>query len=314
MPTYPVDLADVRERAFAALLGVAIGDALGATVEFMTPKEIERQIGVHSEIRGGGWLRLPKGEVTDDTEMTLCIARSLAEVGWSPRDIADRFAAWLRSRPRDVGGTCRRGIRRYIKDGSLAAPPNDADAGNGAAMRMAPVAIATLANTTLLRKWATDQAHITHNHPLSDAACILIGRMLHLSCVGHSKSHLRLLASAAIARTPQFQFLPNAGMCSAYVVDTMRTVLHHFFTTRSFRDCLVATVNAGGDSDTAGAIVGAMAGAFYGLDAIPSRWIVALRSGLITELEGLSLALVECSPLADGEPVPPLEQLIEEPQ
>jgi ADP-ribosyl-[dinitrogen reductase] hydrolase len=311
MPVYRVHLGDVRERAYAALLGVAIGDALGATLEFMTPKEIRAQYGVLTEIRGGGWLHLPKGAVTDDTEMTLCIARSLAQGGWSLRDIAERFASWLKSRPCDVGGTCRRGIRRYLTDGSLVAPPCDADAGNGAVMRMAPVAIASLANDKLLQQWALGQAHITHHHALSDTSCLLVGRLVHLACIGHSMSRLRAVADAMVVRCPELQFVPDRGVCSAYVVDTMRTVLHHLFTTQNFADCLIATVNVGGDSDTAGAIVGAIAGAFYGLAAIPRRWIAALSPGLTSELKQLATILTGSSPLANGEPVADLAELLE---
>ncbi len=310
MSVYRVHLDDVRERAFAALLGVAIGDALGATLEFMTPKEIRTQFGVLTEIRGGGWLHLPKGAITDDTEMTLCIARSLAEVGWSPQDIATKFADWLKSRPRDVGATCRRGIRRFINDGSLAAPPCDADAGNGAVMRMAPIAIASLTDRALLENWAVGQAHITHHHPLSDTACIFVGRLVHLACIGHAKPRLRALADAMVERWPEFRFFPHAGVCSAYVVDTMKTVLYHLFATHTFADCVIATVNTGGDSDTSGAIVGAIAGAYYGLDAIPARWIAALKPGLVSELEELATVLVNISPLANGIVVPDLAQLL----
>ena len=88
--TSPAALADVRGRAYATLLGSALGDALGATVEFCTPSEIRAQYGVLRKIVGGGWLKLKPGEVTDDTQMSLCIARSLASVDWSPTDIAER--------------------------------------------------------------------------------------------------------------------------------------------------------------------------------------------------------------------------------
>ncbi|HEY5959731.1 MAG TPA: ADP-ribosyl-[dinitrogen reductase] hydrolase [Polyangiaceae bacterium] len=294
---FALSRGDIRNRAIAALLGVAVGDALGATLEFLTPAEIRTQYGVLREIRGGGWLRLRKGEVTDDTEMSLCVARSLAEVGWSPRDIAQRFADWLKSRPRDVGGTCRRGIRRFINDGTLAGLPCDADAGNGAAMRMAPIALATIGDETLLTAWAREQAHLTHVHPLSDAACLLVGRLLQFACLGRSKIQLRRVVDSTLEQWPIFQFSSNDRTCSAYVVDTMRTVLHHLFSTRNFEDCLVSTVNDGGDSDTAGAIVGAIAGAYYGLDAIPQRWIDALEPKLVSEIRLLAVTLVEQSPL-----------------
>jgi ADP-ribosyl-[dinitrogen reductase] hydrolase len=292
--------ADVSDRARAAMLGLAIGDALGATVEFLTRSEIRAQYGVLREIQGGGWLHLRPGEVTDDTQMSLCIARSIDEVGWSPADIAERFATWLRSRPPDVGNTCRRGIRRYLQTGLLEVPPNEGDAGNGAAMRMVPVAIASLADTALLERWAVEQAHLTHHHPLSDAACALVGRLLHLACIGHSWYRLRREAQGVAARFPALEFTPYRGLSTAYVADTLPTVLHYFFTTRSFEECLIATVNQGGDADTTGAIVGALAGAYYGSRQIPERWIRQLDRSLVGELSELSRRLLDRSPLAQG--------------
>ena len=291
------DLEEIQGRAQAALLGMAIGDALGATVEFMTPTEIRQSYGVLSDIQGGGWLQLKPGQVTDDTQMSLCIARSIVACGWSPRDIAERFAEWLRSKPPDVGGTCRRGIRRYMQHGSLSGPLSNDDGGNGAVMRIAPVAIASLADELLLESWAVEQAHITHNHPLSDAACVLVGNLLHLACLGRSREVMRQATQSALQRTPAFGYANYRGLCSAYVVDTMQTVLYHFFRSRTFEECLVNTVNQGGDADTAGAIVGAIAGAYYGLDAIPKRWLKKLDPRVVNELLKLSGSLVLASPL-----------------
>jgi ADP-ribosyl-[dinitrogen reductase] hydrolase len=298
-----VSLDDVRQRAYAALLGSAIGDALGATTEFMMPEEIKQSHGVLREIVGGGWLRLPAGQVTDDTQMALCVARSIAESGWSLRDIADRFVAWLKSRPADVGNTCRRGIRRYMLHGTLAGPPFEDDAGNGAVMRMAPVAIASLADTKQMREWAIEQAHITHNHGLSDCACILVGSLVQLACIATSKLRMLQLVTNFTTEVASFGFRPYRRLCTAYVVDTMQTVLHYFFTTRTFEDCLVGTVNQGGDADTAGAIVGAIAGAYYGLDSIPRRWIKKLSPTIVEEIQTLSSKLVVKSPLWAGKPI-----------
>ena len=302
MPEASVNLEEVRSRAYASLLGVAIGDALGATVEFMTASEIKQTYGILQDIRGGGWLRLAPGQVTDDTQMTLCVARSIHECGFAARDIAHRFADWLRSRPLDVGNTCRRGIRRYIHFDSLAGPPCDGDAGNGAVMRMAPVAIASLADSTLLRTWAVEQAHITHHHPLSDAACIHVGGLLHLAYLGRSRESMRQYIRLAINSVPSFGYSNYRGVCTAYVVDTMQTVLYHFFRSRNFEDCLINTVNQGGDADTAGAIVGAIAGAYFGLEEIPQRWIKKLDRHLVDELLNLSHALVSHSPVAQVDP------------
>jgi ADP-ribosyl-[dinitrogen reductase] hydrolase len=300
---YLTHLPDIRRRARASLLGLAIGDALGATVEFMTASEIRTKYGVHRKLTGGGWLGLRPGAVTDDTQMSLCVARSIVGGCFSAEDIARRFVAWYLSRPPDIGNTCRRGIARFMNHRTVHGPPNEGDAGNGAAMRMAPIALATVADARLLEEHSIEQAHITHHHPLSDAACVLIGRLIQLALIGHAMQRLRRQADAAIGEYPNFRFVPYHGLSTAYVVDTMQTVLHFLFATSSFEQCLIATVNQGGDADTTGAIVGAIAGAYYGLDAIPREWLRKLDPMVRDELESLADRLIDGSPLARGEPV-----------
>jgi ADP-ribosyl-[dinitrogen reductase] hydrolase len=299
------DLPDVRARARAAFLGLAIGDALGATVEFMTPGEIRATHGVHRDLTGGGWLHLRPGRVTDDTEMSLCIARSIAAEGrFEVRDVADRFVAWMRAGPVDLGSTVRKGIRRYLLEGTLEGPPSAGDGGNGAAMRMVPVALATLGDPALLARCTLAQARLTHHHPLSDAACLGLGELLHLAVLGRGKPRLRRAADELVARAPAFAFEPWKGLATGYVVDTMQTVLHGFFTTGSFEDCLVSVVNRGGDADTTGAIVGAIAGAYHGPEALPQRWVRKLDRAVRAEIELLSDRLVDLSPLGRGAAAP----------
>ncbi len=296
---------DLRDRARAAFLGLALGDALGATVEFMTAAEIRAQYGRHREIVGGGWLHLKRGKVTDDTEMSVRIARAIDETGgWSLRAVADQLAAWLKARPTDVGSTCRRGIRNYILDGTLETPRREWDAGNGAAMRMLPVALFALGDEAMLDRCALEQAHLTHNHPLSDAACACIGRLVQLAVRGCSLAQLRRVADALVAKHPTFRFEGRNLLSTGYVVDTMQTVLHAFFSTRSFEQCLVETVNLGGDADTAGAIAGMIAGAYYGPRDLPRRWLKRLDPALARELTELSERLVELSPLVRGSGAP----------
>ncbi len=303
MTGYLTHLPDVRQRARATLLGLAIGDALGATVEFMTASEIRARHGVHRKLTGGGWLDLEPGQVTDDTEMSLCIARSIVEVGFSAEDIARRFVAWYRGRPTDVGNTCRRGITRFMTQGTVQGPPNEGDAGNGATMRMAPIAVAALADAATLETMAVAQAHITHHHPVSDAACILVGTLIQGALIGHGMDRLQRHAEATAAAFPCFRYQPYPGLSTAYVVDTLQTVLHFLFATSSFEECLVATVNQGGDADTTGAIAGAIAGAYYGLDGIPREWMRRLDPAVRDESETLAERLVDRSPLARGTPV-----------
>ncbi len=278
--------ADDREgRALAAFLGFAIGDALGATVEFMTRREIAAAYGVHRRIVGGGWLKLAPGAVTDDTQMALALGRSLVRrQGFDARDVCEEFAAWLRSGPPDVGNTCRRGIRRYNVHGTTTGAFSEGDAGNGAAMRVAPIALATLQRPDAAIDWTLGQCRITHHHPLSDAASLALVRMVQALIAGEGEPGARAVAKALIDAEPAFAFASYRGLSSAFVVDTMQTVLHGFFGTTNFSDCLVRTVNHGGDADTTGALAGMLAGAAYGLAAIPSEWLARLDKAIGAEI------------------------------
>ncbi len=289
---------EILARASAAFLGVALGDALGAPVEFMTAGEIKNKYGVLREMVGGGWLRLRPGQVTDDTGMSLCVARAVSMTGgWDVRAVAGQFSDWLKTRPIDVGDTCRRGIRNFMLSGQVESPFNEWDAGNGALMRMVPVALCTLGDDALLQRLAVEQAHLTHNHNLSDAACCCFGRLLHLAIAGRSISRLRREVDGFVAEHPAFSFVPYRGLATGYVVDTFQTVCHFLFRSRGFEECLVATVNQGGDADTTGAIIGGLAGAFYGLESLPARWLKKLDRNLVMEISDLSEKLVKLSPL-----------------
>ena len=291
------DVVEIRDRAKAAFLGMAIGDALGATVEFLTVSEIKAKYGLFKDICGGGWLRLKPGQITDDTEMALCIARAIiSNQGWSLEAIAQNFATWLKSRPVDCGDTCRKGIRAFMLGSGLVVPPNEWDAGNGAAMRMLPVALYSLADDELLMKYAIEQAHITHNNPVSDAACLCLGRLLHLIMGGASKTRLRREVDDLVKNFPTFTFEPYRGLATGYVVDTLQTVFHWFFRGKSFEECVVGTVNQGADADTTGAICGMLAGAYYGTAGIPQRWLKKLDQKVMAEVSLVAISLVEASP------------------
>ncbi|MBF0109930.1 MAG: ADP-ribosyl-[dinitrogen reductase] hydrolase [Magnetococcales bacterium] len=288
-----------QQRAVGAYLGLAIGDALGGTVEFMLPEEIRASLGIHDRIIGGGWLRLRPGQVTDDTEMSLALgAAILASGGRVTAEAAARaFDQWLRGKPIDVGNTVRRGIINYRNFGRTEMPEDVHDAGNGACMRTLPVALATLG-------WPWEevvaasraQAHVTHHNPLSDAATECVIRMVRMA-IGNSTKESLIDGPMAelVVRHPEFRYRrkrPGTNP-SAYIVDTIRVVFEVFEQTHDFETCLVEVVNRGGDADTTGAIAGMIAGALHGPEAIPERWLRRLEEKTKNQCISQALTLVD---------------------
>jgi ADP-ribosyl-[dinitrogen reductase] hydrolase len=291
---------EIYGRGRASLYGLAIGDALGATTEFMLPREIKAKYGVHRKIIGGGWLYLKPGQVTDDTEMSLCIARAILDAGeWDLVGVADQFVTWMKNKPVDMGATVRKGIRKYMLQGELKTALNEWDAGNGAVMRMAPVALYSLGDDELLERCALEQAWLTHNHPYSDAGCLTVGKMVQAAIFGADRVALHELTRDLVAEHPKFNFNRYNDQASGYVVDTLRTVFHYLFTTATFEECLIGVVNQGGDADTTGAIAGMIAGAHYGIESIPKRWIKRLSKKVKHELDSVAPQLLDLSPWAE---------------
>lgn len=287
----------IRAHARGAMLGLAIGDALGATVEFMTPREIRAQYGCHTQIRGGGWLRLPPGQVTDDTTMAFAVAETLLHSPThSAEDFAHAFDRWMRNKPVDIGNTVRRGITRFRRTGEACVPPSD-DAGNGATMRCAPVAIALLgAAPEALQTSTLAQARVTHYNPLTDAASVCVVRMIQAGILGHGIRGVIALAHELAKTHPAFHFRgrPQANP-SGYIVDTMRAVLQSIDITDSFEAALIDVVNRGGDADTTGAIAGAVLGAMYGETQLPPHWLAALRADVVASCRRHSDSLCAAS-------------------
>lgn len=291
---------DRNGRAVAAYLGLAVGDALGATVEFMTPREIRSTLGVHRHIVGGGWLRLKPGQVTDDTTMALYLGEAiLAEHGCVVGDsVATAFDCWMRRRPVDIGNTVRRGILHYRRTGEAEVPPAPHDAGNGSCMRLLPVVLAGIdaADEALVRDIRI-QGHTTHNNPMADAGSVCIARMIRAGLHGAGKSEIIKPVQTLIAQFPEFGFRDRREENpSGFIVHTLRAVFQAFFDTDSFEQCVVEVVNRGGDADTTGAIAGMLAGAYYGLDAIPPDWIESLDATIRKACTSQAGALLGCAP------------------
>lgn len=295
--------ASLTARAIGAYLGLAVGDALGATVEFMTPREIKASRGALRDIVGGGWLRLGPGEVTDDTTMSLALGQSILQRGRvEAHAVAEAFSDWMRAKPVDCGNTVRRGISRYRRTGEAQVPESPNDAGNGACMRCLPVALAYLgAEDAELVEALRVQSHVTHNSPLSDLGTLMVVRMVQRAMLQGGRAELKEIADELAAAEPGFAYA-NRRMenPSGFIMETLRAVLQSLFATDDFESALIDVVNRGGDSDTTGAILGMIAGAHYGVSAIPKRWITVLDAEVRNACFEQALALLRLSPYCRG--------------
>ncbi len=286
---------DLHRKAVGAYLGVAVGDALGATTEFLTPHEIQHKHGIHNKICGGGWLHLKPGQVTDDTEMSLALGRSILENGGVVATaVAEAFSDWMRTKPVDIGSTVRRGIVHFRSTGEPCVPENEYDAGNGACMRSVPIALAywNVPPEELIAASRT-QSHITHNNTQADAGTEAVLQMTVAALKGAPKTQLQDIAEALAAEHKPYRFdRRTEDNPSAWIVHTLKVVFQAFCANNSFQGMLVDVVNRGGDADTTGAIVGMLAGAYYGVDAIPKTWLKALDPDIRRDCEFQALDLL----------------------
>lgn len=268
------------------LYGVAVGDALGGTTEFMTLKEIQRKYGYLTDMIGGGVWDLTPGEVTDDTMMTLCVAEGILDNPQEPKQlIGDHFLAWYRSDPKDIGNIIRRVLSTYNGNWFEAAYLADLDlgqsAGNGSLMRCLPAAL-IYPSLTEMENVTRMQSKMTHYDERCNEACITYNRIAFRLLNGQT---LQESIELEIANLPDYKdLLTGEPDCepSGFVVHTFRWVLYLLLHSGSFSDVVQQAANLGGDSDTIGAIAGGLAGVHYGFDDIPSTYsnAILIRSRL----------------------------------
>jgi ADP-ribosyl-[dinitrogen reductase] hydrolase len=276
----------VRDRARGCAVGAAVGDALGMPLEFGPRQPAGRLV---RDMRAG---RIPAGTFTDDTEMALALADSLlAHCPLDGDDLAHRFVAWHRAGPDDVGihtSTVLSGIaagRPWQQVVEAVQRRNPDSAGNGSVMRCWPVALARWENLDRLLADSRLQSRVTHPHPECVAGSKFVNatifHLLHqippAEAVGRALADVQLPPPlrAVVEAAPERprQALNNSG----WVRHTLESAVWGLLTTDSFEEAVVQVVNLGNDADTAGTVVGALAGAAYGLEAIPTRWRVSLR-------------------------------------
>lgn len=253
-----------RNKVAGAIYGFAIGDAMGATTEFMSAEQIHKVYGKVTDIIGGGWLNLKAGEVTDDTQMSMCVMDALMKY---PDNInkfeelcASNFVEWLKKGPKDIGGQCSKGIYNIVIGKKIGA--DNQALGNGSLMRAMPCALVNNIQFNVC------QGKLTHNN---------------LRCSRIIQTYSRLIQKYLNGKI-YIGKIKGLLEPSGYIRNTFNNSVY-WSCYETFEDAILGAVNHGGDADTIAAITGSLAGAKFGFDNIPKRWIEQLNPDIKIFLE-----------------------------
>jgi len=302
----------------ATLVGCAIGDALGNPFE-MKPAISPLLTGWDGQFKAGGtFWRGNAGQYTDDTLMSMALSASLIEhQGFNPEDVAQKYLAWMDSgNTRGIGGTTATSLTNlklgatYLESGLTHNPDGTPIGGNGTAMRASPIGLAYRFNLPKLMEIAIKDASITHNSLEPKVGSVAVSMGVGLLATGSSdpKSLLSdvsgvLVDSIVLDKIRQAQFFLEQGTdpvqalaqigTNGYVPETVGAAFYCIGATDNFKDAVVMAVKGGGDTDTTAAIVGAMAGTWYGLEGIPEEYHTVenfeLLDGLTQELLSIEI-------------------------
>ncbi|MEE4175858.1 MAG: ADP-ribosylglycohydrolase family protein [Xanthomonadales bacterium] len=286
-------------RARGALLGLAVGDAVGTTLEFEAPGTFEPI----DDLVGGGPFALRPGQWTDDTSMALCLAESLVECGgFDAGDQMERYLRWWREGHLsstghcfDIGGTVRGALGRYEASREPFSGSEDPwSAGNGSIMRLAPVPIFYAGDRSQAERYAAMSSRTTHGAAECIDACRLLAHLLVRLMAGVSRGALFDEVDTLSLETPRIRALARgeyrdkpreAIRGTGYVVDSLEASLWCFERAGDYREAVLMAANLGDDADTTAAITGQLAGARWGESGIPADWLKRLHDReLISDL------------------------------
>ena len=299
-------MTTIESRYAGTLVGAACGDALGATLEFRNRETVRRIYpdGLR-DIVGGGAFNVAPGETTDDTAMMLGVARACTAEGIDLDAVAANFVAWWESGPKDIGNATRDALDK-IRSGmdwqdageELQRETPNGVAGNGSVMRIAPVPLRFLSSPERMVQAATDTSRITHADPRATWGCVAVSQgIAHLLKGGDVVSVLDAAARdipepAVVQAVESARSMPYGQVRSnGYVISTINAAFWCLLHGASAEDVVVEAVMMGDDADTTGIVAGALAGAAFGLEAIPERWRVVVHHR--EELEEIAGRLIE---------------------
>jgi ADP-ribosyl-[dinitrogen reductase] hydrolase len=277
------------DRYRGSLLGLACGDAVGTTVEFK-PRGSFAPV---TDMVGGGPFQLRPGQWTDDTSMALCLAESLLHKdGFDAADQMGRYLNWWKwgylsstGECFDIGMTVREALAAFQESADPYAGSTDPySAGNGSMMRLAPVVLFYFPQIERIRERAIDSSRTTHGAAEAIECCLVLAECIANSLRGVSKAQVSRVAYLSL-REPKVMAIASGGYLgktrdevvgSGYSVASLEAALWCFHHTESFAEAVLVATNLGDDADTTAAIVGQLAGAYYGVQGIPPDWLRTL--------------------------------------
>ena len=282
-------MQDDLNRFRGCLLGLAVGDAIGTTVEFK-PRGSFPTV---TDMVGGGPFQMKPGQWTDDTSMALCLATSLIfNNGFDPIDQMDRYWDWYQNGYLsstgeffDIGNTIREALERYKHTGNPFSGSTSPDmAGNGSLMRLAPVPMFYFPDLEKIIHFAGESSRTTHGALECLEACRLFAEMIFRAISGMSKDDI-LFSSTIKISSPKIKEVASGEyrqktttqiQGTGYVVKSLEAALWCFYQTDTFESAILRAANLGDDADTTAATCGQIAGAYYGESEIPAKWLERL--------------------------------------
>lgn len=275
-----------KERVLGALVGLACGDAVGTTLEFKARGTFEPI----TDMVGGGPFHLSPGQWTDDMSMALCLAHSLVDhKGFDAVDQIERYCDWyergymsVTGECFDIGNTVRAALKKYRQTNEpFAGATHDASSGNGAIMRLAPIPMAYHNDIATCIDYAGISSLTTHGSEKCMESARLFASLICLAFTAKDKADIFNANAyrsdcASVQAIADLEFLAKTYdelTGSGYVIESLESALWCFMNSTSFEDCILLSANIGNDADTTAAICGQIAGAFYGVDAIPDPWL-----------------------------------------
>lgn len=308
----------LQQRYLGCLLGLACGDAMGGPVEFYRRGRFPPVRGM----QGGGKFRLAPGEWTDDTAMALCLAESLLECdGFDLGDQMHRYWMWgaeghMSTRPHafGMGKTVANALMRYRRTGEpLAGATDPKTAGNGSLTRLAPVVLWFHPDIEATVEHAARSSLTTHAAPEAVDCCRLLAVVICNALAGQPKDALLVGATRHLSESKvlglangHYREKPREQICgNGYSVQSLEASLWCVHATDDFEQAVLLAANLGDDADTTAAITGQIAGALYGVAAIPEPWLATLRKAEL--IVDSALRIHQRSSRAIADPAPGVE-------